>query len=357
MLQPTVRLISFHLLAFLLAVAATASARQAPRLLTNDDVIKMVNAGLPEGTIVSAIQASPTNFDISVDALISLKNAGVSQPVMDAMIAAAGNKRTAGAPVSGGVPGAPAAVLPSQLRVDLLPSAPAPGAAASQVALPMTGEKTQLAETKAKPSSLGRLAGDSTLNQGMQSGVNTAAWETMSHTSGVAGNVASSEAGNAGNIVGGIMAHRSSTLTYVWAVPGANSANVNVPARGANFGVTFAGVSGVNPDEYEPAVVKLTSTSNNWRLVGATQGKENARTSSALDWQMYSGFVEDRVPSQSRKLGPGQYQISPTGTLAPGEYAIVLRPLSKEKKFSGSDVAGNFGSGLIFNSIWSFEIR
>ncbi len=247
MLQPTVRLISFHLLALLLAVVATASPRQAPRPLTNDDVIKMVNAGLPEGTIVSAIQASPTNFDISADALISLKNAGVSQPVMDAMIATTSNKRTAGAPVSSGASAAPAPALSSQLRVDLLPSAPAPGAAASQIAVLMIGEKTQLAETKTKPSSLGRLAGDSTLNQGMQSGVNTAAWETLSHTSGVAGGVASSEAGNAGNIVGGIMAHRSSTLTYVWAVPGANSANVNVPARGATFAVTFAGVSGSQP--------------------------------------------------------------------------------------------------------------
>ena len=48
----------------------------------------------------------------------------------------------------------------------------------------------------------------------------------------------------AGSIVGGMMARRSSSLTYVWAVPGTNSKNVNVQAHGAKFAVNFAGVSG-----------------------------------------------------------------------------------------------------------------
>lgn len=149
----------------------------------------------------------------------------------------------------------------------------------------------------------------------------------MSHTGSVAGGIGEGAAGSALSVM--MLAHRSANLTYVWAVPGANSSNVNVPSHGANFGVNFAGISGVNADEYEPAIVKLTSTSNHWRLVGATQGKQNARNSSALDWQVYSGFVD--IPAQSRKLGPGEYQISPTGTLVPGEYVVVLRPLSKER--------------------------
>jgi hypothetical protein len=337
---------------------AMAQPPQAQKPLTNDDVVKMVKGGLPEGTIVSAIQASPTNFDISVDALISLKNAGVTQPEMDAMIGAGSDKRSAGSRSLTTGSGAAAADLPNELHVELLPSAPAPGNAASQVTLPMTGEKTQLAQTATKTTSLAGLAGDSALNQGMQAGVGTATWEAMSHTGSVAGSIGASAVGSGvGSVMTSLMARRSSTLTYVWAVPGANSSNADVPSHGANFAVTFAGVAGVNPDEYEPAIVKLTSTSNNWRLVGATQGKENERNSSALDWQAYSGFVEDRIPTQSKKLAPGEYRISPTANLVPGEYGVVLRPLSKDQKFSGSDVAGNLGSGLIFNSIWSFEIK
>ncbi len=359
MLQLTAPFTSFLVIVCFLTTAAMASSQQAQKPLTNDDVVKMVKGGLPEDTIVSAIQASATNFDISADALISLKNAGVTQPVMGAMISAESNKRTAGSRASTGASGGTAAALSGHLQVELLPAAPAPGVEASQVTLPMTAEKTQLAETKTKTSSLGGLAGDSALNQGLKAGVNTAIWEGMSQTSSVVGGIGGGIGGmEAGSIVGGMMtSHHSSTLTYVWAVPGANSSNVSVPSLGANFRVTFAGASGVNPNDYEPAIVKLTSTPNNWRLVGATQGKQNARSTSGLNWQVYSGFLEDRVPAQSQKMGPGEYQIAPTGNLAPGEYGVVLRPLSKTKKFSGSDVAGNLGDGLIFNSIWSFEIR
>jgi hypothetical protein len=355
MLQLTARFTSFLVITCFLTTAAMAFPQQAQKPITNDDVVKMVKGGLPEDTIVSAIQASATHFDISADALISLKNAGVTQPVMGAMIAAESNKRTAVSQASTGAPGGTAAALSGHFQVELLPAAPAPGADASQVTLPMTAEKTQLAETKTKTSSLGGLAGDSALNQGLKSGVNTAIWQGMSQTSSAVGGIGGMEAGS---IVGGMMtSHHSSNLTYVWAVPGANSSNVSVPSHGANFRVTFAGASGVNPDDYEPVIVKLISTPNNWRLVGATQGKQNARSTSGLDWQMYSAFLENRVPTQSQKLGPGEYQIAPTGNLAPGEYGVVLRPLSKTKKFSGSDVAGNLGDGLIFNSIWSFEIR
>lgn len=97
---------------------AFASAQQAQKPLTNTDVVKMVKGGLPESTIVSAIQANPPNFDISADALTSLKNAGVTQAVMNAMIAAESNQRTAGSRSSTEGSMAIAAVLASELHVD-----------------------------------------------------------------------------------------------------------------------------------------------------------------------------------------------------------------------------------------------
>src|ERR1700688_5062671 len=100
MLQSTARFTSFLVIACFLTTAAMALPQQAQKPLTNDDVVKMVKGGLPEDIIVSAIQAAATNFDISADALISLKNAGVTQPVMAAMIAAESNKRTAGSQAS-----------------------------------------------------------------------------------------------------------------------------------------------------------------------------------------------------------------------------------------------------------------
>jgi hypothetical protein len=36
---------------------------------------------------------------------------------------------------------------------------------------------------------------------------------------------------------------------------------------------------------------------------------------------------------------------------------VALRPVNKDKKFAGSSIAQNVGDGLIFNSVWAFEIQ
>lgn len=79
--------VSLVLLLFILTiVVATASAQTKP--LTNDDVVKMVKAELGDDTVVKAIRASDTAFDTSPDALLQLKNAGLSKTVIDAMLEA-----------------------------------------------------------------------------------------------------------------------------------------------------------------------------------------------------------------------------------------------------------------------------
>lgn len=59
---------------------------QAPKALTNADIVQMVKAGLPESTILLSIKSSPAEFDTAPTELIALKNAGVTQPVLDAML-------------------------------------------------------------------------------------------------------------------------------------------------------------------------------------------------------------------------------------------------------------------------------
>jgi hypothetical protein len=56
--------------------------------VNNGDVVKMTKAGLDEATVVAAVRgANPADFDTSTDALIKLKEAGVSQSVIQEMIA------------------------------------------------------------------------------------------------------------------------------------------------------------------------------------------------------------------------------------------------------------------------------
>lgn len=209
-------------------------------------------------------------------------------------------------------------------------------------------EKTQLAQTKTKPTSMSTLASDAAL----QVGINTATTEAMSHVrSGMGG----STLGQAGSIFSGVMSHRQPKQTYVWAISNPASANI-ARSDSPALTVNFSAVPGVNAEEFEPALVKLTPSQTGLRLVGATQGKEDAMSSSAADWTIYSGFLEERVKLQTQKLGLGTYRISPASPLLPGEYGLVLRPVSKSKNFSGSDIARHQGDGMMFDSVWSFQI-
>jgi hypothetical protein len=66
------------------------SAETAPGAVTlgNQDVIKMVKAGLDDDLIIAKIGSSKCQFDTSTDALIQLKQSGVSAALLKAVIAA-----------------------------------------------------------------------------------------------------------------------------------------------------------------------------------------------------------------------------------------------------------------------------
>ncbi|HUP35359.1 MAG TPA: hypothetical protein VNC82_07915 [Candidatus Limnocylindria bacterium] len=83
----------------------------AQEVLTNDSVIQMVKAGLPEAVVIAKIKGTATKFDLKTDSLVGLKKAGVSDKVLEAMLAA------------GSASAAPTTAMPA-------PPAPTPAAGA-----------------------------------------------------------------------------------------------------------------------------------------------------------------------------------------------------------------------------------
>lgn len=77
------RLIFFLVFTVLITVAPTFA--QEKEVLTNNTVIKMVKAKLSEDVIVNKIKDSKSNFDLSTDGLIKLKEAGVSDNIINVM--------------------------------------------------------------------------------------------------------------------------------------------------------------------------------------------------------------------------------------------------------------------------------
>ena len=68
-----------------LITGGTSSADESA--MTNDDVLALVNAGLSDPLVVAKVeQAEVVAFDLSTETLISLKNAGVAEDVLAAML-------------------------------------------------------------------------------------------------------------------------------------------------------------------------------------------------------------------------------------------------------------------------------
>jgi hypothetical protein len=70
----------------ILGAAPAMAAQGAQKPLGNEDIVSMVQAGLPQEVIVEKIKTSKTAFDTSTEALVALKKAGVSGDVIRIMV-------------------------------------------------------------------------------------------------------------------------------------------------------------------------------------------------------------------------------------------------------------------------------
>ncbi len=364
--------------------AAIGAAQSAPKFLTNDDVVSMVKGGQDADTVVSAIHTQGTDFDVSAKALLQLKKSGVPKKVIDAMTAAVKDQKEAAAAVLSAAQAKIAAAevedKAEEAKAEAAKAARAKAAATMAAAKPgepsvviVQGEKkqplvvshTQIVPTSAQASSLDGLASEPSLTTNLSS----IAQSLLSNGMMKPGAGVGSMAMMANPIVGpAIIAtslfakHKanananSNTVTDVWAIPGPKSDTFTHSSQPA-FEISFDGIPGITVDDYEPVLIRLQPSPSNFRLVGATAVKPNEMQSSEANWDLYASFVEQRVPAQATKVASGRYQLQATGGLAPGAYGVVLRPVNKSKKFSGSSVSQNVGDGLIFNCVWSFEVQ
>lgn len=99
--------------------AACSAAWSA--VMTNADLIKLLEAQMPEEVILQSIASSTTKFDTSANALITLKNKGATPAVLSAVLGPKSTATPGGAgAASGGPPrsqpsaGAPAGINPEE---------------------------------------------------------------------------------------------------------------------------------------------------------------------------------------------------------------------------------------------------
>lgn len=83
-------ILSFTIMFSLVMTASSAE------ILTNQTIVSMVKAGLGEELIISKIKNSQNQFDVTITGILKLKEEGVSEDIITAMIDSTGNSGKAG---------------------------------------------------------------------------------------------------------------------------------------------------------------------------------------------------------------------------------------------------------------------
>jgi hypothetical protein len=141
-------------------------------------------------------------------------------------------------------------------------------------------------------------------------------------------------------------------MTYVWGLPGRNSSR-ELTDTNPMFELNYGDIPGVDPDAYEPAVLKLVQSKDNYRLVGATQIKMTTKNMMAGASPENGKWIsEERWPSRVNKEERGFYILHVNTPLEPGDYAVVLRPVKGYKETP----SGLGGHAQVFYSVWDFSV-
>lgn len=271
--KKSVFLVMLALLGFLgswLVVASPVRAQSKP--LTNQTVMQMVKAGLDNQTIIKAIQANKTNFDVSAQALVTLKNRGVNQTVIQAMLSRTTAEESNAVTASGAA--ANAKESPSAATNPNNPMSPHPSGIYWES---LAGHNPRMVELGASTYSRGKTSG--VFGAAMSMGLAKAKWKVV-----VSGARAS-------------LHIPDSTPEFWFYFPNGGSAFSSGPSSPADF-----------------TLVKLERHHSDRELVVGKVGAFGASNGVPS---------KDTVAVESKQVAPGIYEVRPSEHLKSGEYAFV----------------------------------
>ena len=343
-----------------LAVAEPAGPNEAASAaIGNVDIETMVAAEFSDSTIIAVIGANAVQFDLTPRALVALKGAGVSEPVIAAMLEAEAAKERVEEPepTAAELAETQASIEYAKLtemNEELAAQQEAAVAARRQPEPPAS--RTDPAPRVWLIHQQDRASIAPTIAQVAFAGGSGRRGERMKNLQGIAGQALAF----ANPAVSGIATTLGSFFrpdeerTAVWALAGTQSSRVlDMPPV---FEMDFAHIPGVDPDRYEPAIVQLVATNDNYRLVAA------AETDGANTGALPRGpIIEESIATESTRLGRGQYRVASKMPLGPGEYALVLRPIPETRRSRRRDetslgeLLGGSTSQILYLT-WEFSI-
>lgn len=295
----------FGVVATLALLVATGLAAQGERPLTNDDILKMVAAGFDEETVIKLITASTTAFDTSVDSLMGLKQAGVPEKVIAAMLDAEARKRNSAAAAAPAAENPAPAVSPGPGEVTVAHPPPDPNDPAAPREpgiywLPKERRDKSMVQLEPSVYSQGKSGG--MFAAGMTYGIAKAKWKAVVRSPRA--NLRISE-------------ERPEFWFYF-----------EQTTHGLSYSGSFFGGAS-SPNEF--ILARMEKKSNERQLVVGEFGAFGSSTGTRS---------KDIVDIEFQKVAPGIYRVVPIRPLAPGEYCFF---------YAGANMAMGMAGGKLFD--------
>ncbi len=279
------------------AGAQPVGASPASEVLTNDSVLKLIAAGIPEQAIISKIRASNTNFDLSTDQLIALKDKGVSGPVLAAMLD------------------------------------PKPAAAPAQV---------EFSADSADPA-VPHYPGIYLYDPGQKK-----MWRIMATSSNQA---------KTGGILGYALTFGLATMSIKAAIPG-KSAKIQTNDKSPEFFFFFdesvpRSMQSMGNSIWTSGNGNMTSSPAELTLVRFNQ-KSTAREAQVGSVNIAGAkqgvMDKDQIAFQTQEVRPGVFKVTPNIVLTPGEYGFIQAMASGNAAGGGAMTARVFDFGVLANA-------
>lgn len=265
--------------------------------LTNQSILDLIKAGMGDEVVIAKIKVSPTQFNMSTDHIIALKQAGVSGPVIAAMIGAPTMPVSAAAAYSAD---SPDPKVPHPSGVYLFQPDPAPGHMA-----------------RINPTTSNQTKSGGFLGYALTGGIASLSFKAVLP-----------------NASARIFTTAPRPVFYFYF----DQTNANL-SSGAGFNAMFGpGAAVTSPSEFslvrfEPKENRRETKVGKFNITGAKSG--------VMD--------KDRISFEYDQVTPGVFRVSPANDLKPGEYGFLYSVSS-----GGLGIAG---AGNMMARVFDFSIR
>ena len=332
--------------------------------LKNTDIVRLGREKLSEAVIISVIQSSETDFDVSLEAIIQLKRSGVSDVVIGAMQQVENLKRNSAQSAqkqesnnNKSEPQKPAlpTTEPTNLTLDdSLFFARELSLTANRILATESYSATPVKVEKKAKNFLDLLAGDF-INRTVENASFSAATSSLSKlTMAPMGNNIFSQSINGmawdaalGAVIGvqtvdwGWILERPFTMHVTYTLPKQASVFV-AEGRKPRIEMVFHNIPEFDPDEYTPIMMLAQGTKRNTRIVFSNQCSCYAHPRNRKKNKFET--LEIGVPLDIEVVQRGQLIITPKTELEIGEYAITW--ISKRDGTTGARLG-----------LWTFSVR